>query len=131
MDFSKTEDVIKRLDGLFNLGGIPSPVLPTPLVLGAISKEGLSPTEIASKIISRQEEAGIPVGALPDGTTSPDEIMWRIAIEEIVDAIVTKLRVTVAIQPGIPIVAVGANAAGPVVVQGTTVGVGSGAGALQ
>lgn len=131
IDFSSTEDVVKKLSNLFKIQGTPSPTLPTPLVLASSAKLGVSPTEVASNIISRQEEAGIPVGALPDGTTSPDEIMYKIIVEEIINALIGNMRVTVAIQPGIPVVAVGANAAGPVVCQGTTIGIGQGNGVLQ
>lgn len=131
IDFSNSQEVITKLLELLKGQQIPSAPLPPPLILGGASKSGLSPSKIAAKIIARQEEAGIPVGALPDGQVSPDEIMERIRIEEIVNAIVEDLKLSVAIQPGVPIIATGANAGGPVVVQGTTILYGQGYAAAQ
>lgn len=106
--------------------------IPTPLILvGAQKRTGLSPTKIASRIIQRKPEAGVPVGALPSGAVSPDEIMERIRIEEIFRAIQEDAKITVAIPPGTTLTAAGANAGGPVSVVGSTITLTTGYGVIQ
>ena len=91
------------LNGILNLFKIPIQ-LPTPLpkelILASQTRPGLSARKMAARVIQRQAEAGIPVGPLPSGKISPDEIMERIRMEEIVNAITTEMRVDVAIKPG-------------------------------
>jgi hypothetical protein len=110
------------LKGLLNLFKVPKSMpqsIPKPLILASKTRPGLSPSLIASRIIQRQAEAGIPVGALPSGQTSPGEIMERIRIEEIVNAITTEMKIDIAIPPGAQSVVSGF--AGPVPVTGTAV----------
>jgi len=117
------------LNGLLNLFKIPmstSQRMPTPLILATKAKPGMSPSQIASRIIKRQSEAGLPVGPLPSGQVSPAEIMERIRIEEMVKALTSEARVDVAIQPGTSIQGTGGNAGGPVQVIGTILGIASG-----
>ena len=99
--------------------------IPAELLLGARCGN-FNSSEIASKIIQRQAEAGIPVGPLPSGKISPDEIMYKIIAEEIHNAITTKMVMQVAIQPGTTLQGTGANAGGPVPVAGTVIGVAKG-----
>jgi hypothetical protein len=78
---------------LQNAGG--NTTVPTPLILiGGQTRPGLSATKIASTIIQRKSEAGLPIGALPSGGVSPDEIMERIRIEEIKELKLTKEELT-------------------------------------
>ena len=117
------------LNGLLNLFKIPmttSQSMPTPLILATKAKPGMSPSQIASRIIKRQSEAGLQVGALPSGQTSPAEIMEKIRIEEMVKALTAEARIDVAIQPGTAIQGTGGNAGGPVQVVGTILGIASG-----
>lgn len=100
--------------------------MPTPLILASTARPGLSPSKVASRIIQRQADAGIPVGPLPSGVTSPSEIMERIRIEEIIKAITTEAVVDVAIRPGTVIQGTGGNAGGPVQVAGTVLGIAAG-----
>lgn len=96
--------------------------IPTPtIVLGAPRRSGLSAIKIARNIIARKSEAGVPVGALPSGSANPEEIMWRIAVEEIIKAFQEDAIITVAIPPGTTLTAAGASAAGPVTVFGSTI----------
>jgi hypothetical protein len=77
--------------------------MPKDVTLGSITRcagGGLNASKVASRIIRRQSEAGIPVGPLPSGEISPDEIMERIRVEEIISAITTEMVLDVAIQPG-------------------------------
>lgn len=110
----------------------PPPEIPSLLLLaGAKLRPGLSPISIASRIIIRQSEAGAPVGVLPSGGKNVSEVMERIRVEEIINALMTEARVDVAINPGIPLNANGANAGGPVVCVGATTGLGSGNGIIR
>jgi len=115
---------------LSSIGG--PPPIPTPLILVGIPlRTGLSPTKIASNIISRKSEAGLPVGALPSGAVNPDEIMERIRIEEIVKALQQDAKISVAIPPGITLTAAGVSPAGPVSVFGSTITFTKGYGIIQ
>ncbi len=103
---------------------IDTPALPLPPILvklGGSKRPGLSPSTIASRIIARQSEAGVKAGLLPDGSDNLSEKMERIRIEEIVNAIITEMRIDVTIPTGVPIQATGGNAGGPIVVVGSTI----------
>ena len=91
------------------------------ILLGVKFREGLSSIDIASRIIERKKALGIDIGPLPSGAENKDLMMEVIRIEEIVDAIKTKMRVEAAFPPGVPITASGGNAGGPIVVNGTTI----------
>lgn len=125
-DFKNPNSILRSLLNLFKL--TPRSLaakLPAKLLLGA-KCGSFNSSEIAAKIIQRQAEAGIPVGPLPSGEISPDEIMERIRVEEMVEAISTKLVLQVAIQPGTALQATGSSPTGPVQVAGTTIGIGKG-----
>jgi len=133
IDFGNIESVIggfTRVLSLSSVGGPPS--VPAPLILiGVPLRTGLSPIKIASKIISRKSEAGLPVGALPSGAVNPEEIMWRITIEEIVKAIQEEAIITTVIPPGTTLSAAGVSASGPVTVFGSTITYTKGYGIIQ
>lgn len=125
-DFKNPKSVLSALKNLFKLPTKPGNGLPPSLIL-AKQCGGFNSSEIAAKIIKRQSEAGINVGPLPDGTISPDEIMERIRVEEMVDAITTKMVLDVAIKPGTALQATGVAGPGlPVQTAGTVVGIASG-----
>ena len=133
MDFNNIDAIIAGFDKVLKLDSIggPPPV-PTPLMLiGVPNRTGLSPTKIASRIIARKSEAGLPVGALPSGGNSPDEIMERIRIEEIVKAIQQDMIISVAVPPGITLTAAGISPTGPVSVFGSTITFTKGYGVAQ
>jgi len=110
---------LKKVLNLSSMGGPPK--VPPPLILvGTPQRTGLSPTKIAAKIIQRKSEAGLPSGTLPSGAASPDEIMERIRVEEIINALIENAVITVVIPPGTTVTAAGISAAGPVTVQGMT-----------
>lgn len=125
-DFKNPKSILSSLLNLFKLPTARSQSMPTPLILASTARPGLSPSKVAARIIQRQSEAGIPVGPLPSGEISPDEIMERIRVEEIIKAITTEAVVDVAIKPGTVIQGTGGNAGGPVQVAGTVVGIASG-----
>jgi len=125
-DFKNPNSILASLLNLFKIPTTRSQSIPTPLILASKARPGLSPSKIASRIIQRQAEAGIPVGPLPSGEISPDEIMERIRVEEIINALTTEMVIDVAIQPGTAIQGTGGNAGGPVQVAGTILGIASG-----
>lgn len=97
------------------LAAIPSAIL----VCSAVQRPGLSSMLIASNIIRRQQEAGIPVGPADDGGANLAEAMERIRVEELVKAIKMDGKVQIGIPiGGIQFTGTGANAGGPVVITG-------------
>ena len=109
IDFNSIDSIIGGFDKILKLGSIggPPPV-PAPLILVGVPKRtGLSPIKIASRIIARKSEAGLPVGVLPSGAINPEEIMWRIAVEEIIKAIQQDSITTIVIPPGTTLTAAG------------------------
>jgi hypothetical protein len=133
IDFGSIESIIGGFDKILKLSSIGGTLpIPTPLILvGVPKRSGLSPTKIASKIIARKSEAGLPVGALPSGGNSPDEIMERIRVEEIIKALQQDAIITVAIPPGITVTAAGISPTGPVSVFGSTIYYAKGYGVIQ
>lgn len=133
INFSSIESIIGGFDKILKLNSIGGPPsIPTPLILVGVPKRpGLSPTKIASRIIARKSEAGLPVGVLPSGGVSPDEIMERIRIEEIVKAFQQDAVITIAIPPGITLTASGIGPSGPVSVFGSTIYYAKGYGVIQ
>ncbi len=133
MDYNSIDSIIGGFDKVLSLSSVggPPPV-PTPLILvGVPQRPGLSPTKIATRIISRKSEAGLPVGALPSGVISPDEIMERIRIEEIIKALQEDAIISVAIPMGITVSAAGTSPSGPVTVMGSTISISKGYGIIQ
>lgn len=127
------KNVIDALSAAFNLNQTPLTPLPPPLILtGGNLRPGLSARKIAARVISRQSDAGAPIGALPDGSQSVAEAMEVIRIEEIINALITEAKIDVVIPPGISISAVGVGNFGiPVVSQGATTNFGTGQGILR
>lgn len=111
---------------------IPATLLPSPLLYtGSLCKPGISPMLVASKIISRQSEAGAPYGPMADGSANVAEAMEVIRVEEIIKAIHDDGQIQISIPPGgIMVMGTGANAAGPVSIAGTNTNFVSGVGTL-
>lgn len=119
IDFKNPKSI---LNGLLNLFKVPRSLpasIPTQLILASKARPGLSASLIASRIIQRQSDAGLNVGPLPSGKESSAEIMERVRIEEIINAITTEMKMDVAIQPGGQSIVSGT--AGPIPVVGTAV----------
>ena len=133
IDFNSIDSIIGGFDkvlSLGSLGGVTS--VPVMLILVGVKKRsGLSASKIASRIISRKSEAGLPVGTLASGGPNPDELMERIRIEEIIKAFQQEAVITVAVPPGITVSASGIGPTGPVTVAGMTVYYATGYGIIQ
>jgi hypothetical protein len=133
IDFSNIDSIIAGFDKILNLSNISVPTpIPVPLILTGVPKRaGLSAIKIASRIIKRKSEAGLPVGVLPSGGISPDEIMERIRIEEIIKALQEDAIISIGIPPGISLSAAGTSPSGPVTVVGSTIMFVKGYGVIQ
>lgn len=133
MTYDNIEYLISGFKKVLTLSSVgKTPPVPVPLILlGVPKRSGLSPIKIASKIIARKAEAGLSVGVLPSGVISPDEIMERIRIEEIIKAIQEDGIITVGIPPGTTLTAAGISPAGPVTVFGSTIVYTMGYGIMQ
>jgi hypothetical protein len=123
INFGNIDSIISAFSTVLRVPtfGIPTTVPIPLLLLGAARKTGLSPTKIASRIITRKSEAGIPVGALESGGVAPDEIMERIRVQELIRAFQTEGALTVVIPPGQALTAAGTGPTGPVTVFGATI----------
>ena len=127
--------IFKTIAGLFkNAFKVPETLKPIPkeqILAGVKFREGLSAIEIASRIIERKKEIGIDIAPLPSGAENIDLKMEVIRVEEIINALLTSAKIEVAIPPGTQITAGGANAGGPIIVQGTTVSISKGEGIIR
>lgn len=132
VDYNSITSIIGGFNKILKIQSSGVPKVPAPIVLlGVPKKSGLSASKIANSIIQRKPEAGLPVGNLPSGVINPDEIMWRIVVEEIVKAIQEDMIITVAIPAGIPMQGTGVSSAGPVQVIGATINIVKGYGQAQ
>lgn len=129
-NFSSISGIINLILSVFKLPDTPIEPLPPPLIMfGAKLRPGVSSKAIASRIIARQSEAGLPVGdVFADGPNSTEALL-AIQIEEIIHSLLNESVVNVVIPPGVSVTAVGVgNLGAPVIVQGvtTTMGIGDG-----
>ena len=107
--------------------------LPPPLIMaGAKLRPGLTANGIASRIISRQSDAGLITGdVFADGPNSA-EAMEVIRIEEIINAVLTEAKVDVVIPPGVAVTTMGVGNLGiPIISQGTTTAMAVGDGIIR
>ncbi len=131
-DFTSVDSILSNVLGLMNIPKPPDPPIPFPLILLSSGRPGLSAQKMGAEVIKRRAEAGLPVGNLPDGQTNPNEIMEIIRFQVLIDALASDARISVAINPGITLVATGADATGsPVTVGGTTTTPGLGNAIIQ
>lgn len=131
-DFS-ISSILNMIMAAFNLPQKPVAPLPPPLImLGAKLRPGISPSTIASRIISRQSEAGLVVGDVFADGPNTNEAMWVIAIEEIINSLQTESKIDVVIPPGVAVMTVGVgNMGAPVVSQGITTNMAIGDGIIR
>jgi hypothetical protein len=129
-DLSSIYGVMNIILSAFKTPNPPVEPLPPPLVMiGAPLRPGVSSKEIASRIISRQSEAGLPVGDVFADGPNISEAMLAIQCEEIINSLLNESVVNVVIPPGVGIIGVGVgNLGAPIIVQGftTTMGIGNG-----
>jgi hypothetical protein len=122
VDIGSIGSIIQVVQAAFSMPQQSVTALPPPLImLGGSMRTGLSSKEIASRVISRQSEAGAPVGDIWGDGENVMEGLISIICEEVVYAIQNESVVNVVVPPGIPVTATGAgNFGAPVVSQGYT-----------
>lgn len=132
-DLNTISGIINLILTAFIIPEPPIAPLPPPLlVAGATLRPGLSAKEIAANIISRQSKSGRQVGNIFVDGENVEEAMELIRIEEIIDALLNKSVVNVAIAPGVSVMTVGPGNLGfPVVGQGFTTTIASGNGIIR
>ena len=110
--------VLNMILSAFKLPETPVEPLPPPLIMvGSNLRPGVSSKQIASRIISRQSEAGLVVGDVFADGPNTSEAMLAIQCEEIINAILTESVVNVVIPPGVGIMGVGiGNLGAPVLI---------------
>jgi hypothetical protein len=125
--------VIESLKAAFNVPRTPiNPLPPQLLVVGANLRPGLSPTNIASRVIARQTEAGAPAGDIFSENDNIMEPMIVVIVEEIISALQLEAKIEVAIPPGVQVTTLGTgNLGGPVVSAGATTNIASGSGVIR
>lgn len=100
LNLSALSTVLGILASAFKLQSTPATPIPPPLIMvGAKLRPGLSPRNVASRIISRQSEAGAPAGDIFSEDNNISEAMETIRIQEIVNAIQTEAKVEIALAP--------------------------------
>jgi hypothetical protein len=129
-DLTSMSGVLNMILNAFKLPQTPVEPLPPPLIMaGATLRPGISSKELASRVISRQSEAGFLVGDVFDDGPNSSEALIAIQNEEIINSLLNESVVNVVIPPGVGVVGVGTgNLGAPIVIQGftTTMGVGNG-----
>jgi hypothetical protein len=121
-NFGSISNIIQIISAAFSIPQEPVTALPPPLIMvGGSLRTGMSSKQIASRVISRQSEAGAPAGDIwGDGENIMEGII-SIMCEEIVNSIQTEAKVDVVVPPGISLTGVGAgNFGAPVIIQGYT-----------
>lgn len=117
-DLQKSEEMANFFLFLLNDVRVKLPKLSLFQILLGKFRPGLDSNIIASSVISRFEEIGIPSGPLEGGKPNVMEEYTKVIIEEMVSAIQTDMRVDVAIDPGMTVVSAGANAGGAMITNG-------------
>ena len=132
-NFGSISNLIQIILAAFTIPQKPVTPLPPPLImLGGSMRTGLSSKEISSRVISRQSEAGAPVGAIVAGSANVSEAMEVIRMEEVVNALVTEAKVDITVPPGVQVTVTGVgNYGAPVISQGATTAIASGDGIIS
>jgi len=101
LNLSSITNVLKILGAAFKLQSTPvTPIPPPLLMIGAKLRPGLSARNIASRIISRQSEAGAPAGDIFSEGNNISEALETIRVQEITNAILTEAKVEMTVAPG-------------------------------
>lgn len=113
-------NITENIERVISTSRTPAQTVPVmPLYCESELRSGLSATLIASKIISRLPDVGVPTGNNPDGSENVVNKVIKILCEEVVNAIKEDGVVMISVPPmKISVTASGGNAGGPVVVTG-------------
>ena len=120
------DSIVNKINSFFQaLDAKITKVMPMPAILllcSAMSRQGLSPLRSVSKICASLEEAGIPTGPNPDGSPNLTVALTHSIVSEVYRAMTEDAVVQGSVKPGeMMLLSQGANAAGPVVSNGTNI----------
>jgi hypothetical protein len=121
------DSLINKIENILKVPKLKSATIPNPLIIKTKDRAGLSVTELTTRALSKMADKGYKVGTNVDG--SPDAMgdLIEIIIDVIINAIQNDAKITVSIQPGIPITGV----AGIFPVVGSTSSFGTGGAIIQ
>ncbi|MBP5724050.1 MAG: hypothetical protein J6X18_10840 [Bacteroidales bacterium] len=113
-------NISQSIDNVLSKARIPAQTLPAiPLFCETLQRPGLSATVLASRIISRLPDIGIPTGVNPDGSDNIVVKFVMVMCEEFVNTLKNEAVVSTSVPTGkIMVTGMGANAGGPVQVTG-------------
>lgn len=133
VNMSSISNILGIIAAAFKTPQQPVTPLPPPLLLlGGNLRPGLSAKSIASRIISRQSEAGAPAGDIYSKSNNVAESMEVIRIQEILNALQLEGKIEIVIPPGIQVTTIGVgNLGGPVISQGATTAIAQGYGVIR
>jgi hypothetical protein len=111
--------MLSNIKNLLSFRSVKSQNVPTPLVLAASTRSGMSETRAYNKMIDHMKKLGIPVGDLPDGSPNPNAVLEYLRIQVIMDELRNEAKIQVAIEPLGNVTSTGTDAVGiPVVTNG-------------
>ena len=133
LNFNSMNSVLNLILSAFKIPKPPVAPLPPPLLLtGGQLRPGVTASEVASRIISRQSESGAVVGDVFADGNNIAESMELIRIEEIMNSLLTEAKIEIIIPPGVPVTTLGiGNLGAPVLSQGATTAPASGWGVIR
>ena len=113
-------NISQSVENTLSKARVPAQTLPAiPLFCETLTRPGLSATVLASRIISRLPDIGIPTGVNPDGSDNIVNKFVMVICEEFVNAIKNEAVVSTSVPTGkIAITGTGGNVGGPVQVTG-------------
>lgn len=114
------DNIAQSVENVLSKARIPAQTAPViPLYCEGMLRPGLSATVLASKIISRLPEIGIPTGPNPDGSENIVNKFVMVMCEEFVNALKNDAVVNTSLPTGkISITGTGGNVGGPVQITG-------------
>jgi hypothetical protein len=132
-DLSSISSVIDTINTAFDTVSTPVNSLPPVLVLtGSKIRPGIEASTIASRVIARQSEMGLPVGNCFSSGPNTTEAMITVIVQEIVSSLLLESKLEITIDIGsIGITSSGANAGGPVLSYGNNLNLVSATGVLR
>jgi urease gamma subunit len=133
INLNSINGIINVISAAFSVPEPPIEPLPPQLVMvGAKLRPGLSAQGIAADIISKQSNAGRPVGDVFADGPNVEEAMELIRVQEIVNYLLTNAKIEVVLPPGIQVVSVGiGNLGAPVFSFGSTTTMGIADGVIR
>lgn len=119
--------MLSNLKKLLSFKSVSSQSIPSPLILAASNRSGLSETRVYNKVIESMKKMDIPVGDMPDGSPNLYTTLTYIIIQEILNDIRENAKIQVAIEPFGNVTTTGTDAVGiPVVTNGVVTNIQTG-----